>query len=109
MASVSDSTARRIKARDGFVCVYCAADLTANPSVAEVDHVTPRAWFADGSAAGNPDDAANLVTACAPCNNRKGVMDLATFAFYLRARYGVDTRPMVRRVNAARRRPLPST
>lgn len=47
-------------ARDGGACVYCTAtnDLT-------VDHVIPRVL-------GGSNDPENLVTACRPCNSRKG-------------------------------------
>ncbi|MCS7000627.1 MAG: HNH endonuclease [Bacteroidota bacterium] len=52
---------RNILRRDGFACQYCgtrSAPLT-------IDHVIPR------SRGGN-DTWENLVTACIPCNNRKG-------------------------------------
>ncbi|MCX7930160.1 MAG: HNH endonuclease [Chlorobi bacterium] len=54
-------TRRNILRRDGFSCQYCgtrSAPLT-------IDHVVPR------SRGGN-DTWENLVTACVPCNNRKG-------------------------------------
>jgi|DewCreStandDraft_5_1066085.scaffolds.fasta_scaffold00864_22 5-methylcytosine-specific restriction endonuclease McrA len=52
---------RNILRRDGFACQYCgtrSAPLT-------IDHVIPRSR-------GGSDSWENLVTACVPCNNRKG-------------------------------------
>lgn len=52
---------RNILRRDGFACQYCgtrSAPLT-------IDHVIPRSR-------GGTDSWENLVTACIPCNNRKG-------------------------------------
>lgn len=52
---------RNILRRDGFACQYCgtrSAPLT-------IDHVIPRSR-------GGGDTWENLVTACIPCNNRKG-------------------------------------
>lgn len=52
---------RNILRRDGFACQYCgtrSAPLT-------IDHVIPRSR-------GGTDTWENLVTACIPCNNRKG-------------------------------------
>lgn len=57
-------------ARDGFTCVYCGAVLP--PEQLTVDHVQPRARGGDGS-------GGNLVTACGPCNVRKGHRPLAHF------------------------------
>ncbi len=53
----------RVFARDGFRCVYCGAVLP--PEQLSLDHVQPRLRGGDGS-------AGNLVTACRPCNTRKG-------------------------------------
>jgi len=52
---------RNILRRDGFACQYCgtrSVPLT-------IDHVIPRSR-------GGTDSWENLVTACIPCNNRKG-------------------------------------
>ncbi len=51
---------RAIYERDGYRCVYCGSetDLT-------LDHVHPKSK-------GGTNEASNLVTACFPCNVRKG-------------------------------------
>ncbi len=49
--------------RDGYRCVYCAVILPAEDLT--IDHVEPRAKQGDHS-------SGNLVTACRPCNLRKG-------------------------------------
>lgn len=54
--------AKRIKQRDGYVCVYCGADANT------VDHIVPRSK-------GGTDDEHNLVTACNRCNGAKGARD----------------------------------
>jgi 5-methylcytosine-specific restriction endonuclease McrA len=60
----SDLTAReRIFRRDSFRCVYCAGLFTADQLT--VDHVEPRMRGGDRS-------DGNLVTACRPCNTKKG-------------------------------------
>lgn len=57
--------------RDGFTCVYCGA---RPPGVVlNADHVVP---VVDGG----PTDLANLVTACATCNNGKGPIPLEVAA-----------------------------
>lgn len=97
----------RVFLRDGFRCGYCRHHDPTGATLA-VDHVVPASWFVVGVFAGqNPDDPGNLATACNPCNQSKAVMDLATFALYLRRRYGRDTRALVRRVRASLARPLP--
>ncbi len=53
-------TRRAIFARDGFRCQYCGGT-----SSLTVDHVTPRSR-------GGGSTWDNVVTACAPCNLRKG-------------------------------------
>jgi hypothetical protein len=53
----------RIFARDGFRCVYCGEVLP--PEQLSLDHVQPRLRGGDSS-------EGNLVTACRPCNLRKG-------------------------------------
>ena len=57
-------------ARDGYRCVYCGAELPA--AALTVDHVQPRVRGGDAS-------GGNLVTACGPCNVRKGHRALAEF------------------------------
>ena len=57
-------------ARDDHRCVYCGAELP--PEQLTVDHVQPRVRGGDRS-------GGNLVTACGPCNVRKGHRRLAEF------------------------------
>ena len=60
----------RIFARDEYRCAYCGEQF--DPERLTVDHVQARRRGGDGS-------AGNLVTACAPCNARKGDARLADF------------------------------
>jgi 5-methylcytosine-specific restriction endonuclease McrA len=54
-------TRRNILKRDGHKCVYCGrGDLPLT-----IDHIIPRSK-------GGDDSWENLVSACLPCNNRKG-------------------------------------
>ncbi|HEX7241334.1 MAG TPA: HNH endonuclease [Longimicrobiaceae bacterium] len=57
------STRDRVFARDGFRCVYCGTVLPAEQLT--LDHVQPRMRGGDNT-------PGNLVTACGPCNTRKG-------------------------------------
>jgi hypothetical protein len=57
------SKRERIFERDGFRCVYCAANFPADELT--IDHVEPRRKGGDGS-------AGNLVTCCRTCNEEKG-------------------------------------
>ena len=57
-------------ARDGCRCVYCGE--VRPPEELTVDHVQARVRGGDRS-------GGNLVTACAPCNTRKGHRRLAEF------------------------------
>ena len=52
-----------ILARDGFECQYCGVSL--NSREATLDHVVPRSR-------GGGTIWVNIVTACAPCNRKKG-------------------------------------
>lgn len=58
---------RNVFARDGHECQYCGAreDLT-------VDHVIPRSRRGPSYPNGGPTNWENCVTACLPCNLRKG-------------------------------------
>ncbi len=56
-------TRANIYARDGFTCQYC--DVTFPPEELTFDHVTP---VAQGGTRGWE----NIVTACEPCNRKKG-------------------------------------
>ncbi len=56
-------TRRNVMLRDGFQCQYCARRA---PAVAlDIDHVMPRSRSGE-------DTWTNLVTACQPCNRKKG-------------------------------------
>ncbi len=57
-------------ARDAFRCVYCGQVFP--PEELSVDHVQPRLRGGDRS-------GGNLVTACGPCNVRKGHRTPAAF------------------------------
>jgi 5-methylcytosine-specific restriction endonuclease McrA len=59
-----------IFARDAYQCVYCG--LVHPPEALSVDHVQPRVLGGDRS-------GGNLVTACGPCNVRKGHRTVAAF------------------------------
>jgi 5-methylcytosine-specific restriction endonuclease McrA len=59
-----------IFARDAYQCVYCG--LAYPPGELSVDHVQPRVLGGDRS-------GGNLVTACGPCNVRKGHRTVAAF------------------------------
>lgn len=54
---------RNIFVRDGFTCQYCGERLPG--SKLTIDHVVPRAQ-------GGQSRWENVVTACEPCNHRKG-------------------------------------
>lgn len=56
-------SARALFARDGHKCAYCGGQFS-NMALTQ-DHVIPQAQ-------GGNDDWVNLVSACFPCNNRKG-------------------------------------
>lgn len=62
MGKISKALRFEILTRDGYRCRYCGAG--AAQSVLHIDHVVPRAL-------NGRDDAANLVTACQPCNYGK--------------------------------------
>ncbi|MFO0605184.1 MAG: HNH endonuclease signature motif containing protein [Polyangiales bacterium] len=103
--AISERLAQAVRLRGGGSCAYCLRRLPLT-----VDHVTPLAWFEDplSTARGEPDAPSNLVPACGYCNSLKRDMNLATFAVYLRERYGRDTTSMVARVLAQCARPLPT-
>ena len=54
---------RTILARDGYTCQYCGAQ--PGKPLLTIDHVVPRSR-------GGTTCWENVVTACAPCNRRKG-------------------------------------
>lgn len=53
--------------RDGHCCVYCGS--TSNLTI---DHVRPRSK-------GGPTNTENCVTACRPCNQAKGSLQVDAF------------------------------
>jgi 5-methylcytosine-specific restriction endonuclease McrA len=61
---------RDVFLRDGNRCVYCGQVFEIDELT--VDHVQPRMRLGDAS-------GGNLVTACRPCNVRKGSRRLAQF------------------------------
>ena len=63
MSGDSPSLRDRIFARDAHRCVYCGGVFP--PEQLTLDHVQPRMRGGDHS-------PGNMVTACAPCNTRKG-------------------------------------
>lgn len=99
-------TAWRVQWRDGFACVYCGV---IGPDH-HVDHVRALAHFSAGALDAEVNDPANLVTACADCNQAKGPQNLPGFAAMLRGRglRSSTVGALVRRVRAATRRPLPN-
>lgn len=56
-------TRRNLMIRDGYTCQYCARRRPVREL--DIDHVLPRSR-------GGEDSWTNLVTACQPCNRRKG-------------------------------------
>ena len=54
---------RNILLRDGLRCQYCA--IKCSPKVATIDHIIPKSR-------GGRTSWENLVTACPPCNRKKG-------------------------------------
>jgi 5-methylcytosine-specific restriction endonuclease McrA len=60
--------------RDRFTCGYCGADLAGRrPADVTLDHLLPRC-------AGGTNDAANLTTACRPCNSARQETPWADYA-----------------------------
>lgn len=94
---------RVILARDHETCVYCG-DAPDDGDGLSVDHVIPRAMFLRGTATGDMDDPANLVTACGVCNALKRDMPVDVFALYLLTAHGWTPErvvAMMERVRAA--------
>ncbi|MEM6926153.1 MAG: HNH endonuclease [Myxococcota bacterium] len=63
LPQVVPPTRRNVLLRDGFACGYCGRTGTA--AQLTIDHVHPRSR-------GGRTEWSNVVTACAPCNRRKG-------------------------------------
>jgi 5-methylcytosine-specific restriction endonuclease McrA len=69
--------------RDGYACVLCGVDLSSgDPRNCTLDHHVPRCQ-------GGTNDNSNLYLACRPCNSRR-----------------IRTPKQLRKVNAARHRPM---
>jgi 5-methylcytosine-specific restriction endonuclease McrA len=89
-------TARRIKARDGHVCVYCGSD--GDGAHLQLDHLTPRSH-------GGEDVATNICVACRRCNAARQNMTLKQWSAYALAVYGL--RFSARSIRSQARRKLP--
>lgn len=63
LPQVVPPTRRNVLLRDGFECCYCGRPGTS--AELTIDHVQPRSR-------GGRTSWSNVVTACAPCNRRKG-------------------------------------
>ena len=61
----------KVLSRDGFKCQYCGVVFPADRLT--IDHLIPLAM-------GGPDEITNYVSACEPCNSRKGHLPLHEFA-----------------------------
>ena len=73
--SIPKTIRTQVFARDGNRCVFCGA--TPADEDRTIDHLIPLAL-------GGLDEVVNYVTACRPCNEKKGSMPLAQFAADLR-------------------------
>lgn len=63
-----------INIRDGFMCLYCGADLRAyDPTSVTLDHLEARVY-------GGTNRNNNLITACKSCNSRRGCKDWREYA-----------------------------
>jgi 5-methylcytosine-specific restriction enzyme A len=58
--------------RDTYLCQCpeCKGGEVRVMAATEVDHIKPRAWFADGRAIGDPDDPSNLRAVSRECHRR---------------------------------------
>jgi len=88
------STRLAIYHRDGFACVYCAAEADLS-----LDHLLPEEL-------GGTHAATNLVTACFPCNSAKKDRTLRKWLRYLREARGVDTTKLARKIRRLTKKPL---
>lgn len=62
---------RVLLARDNFQCSYCSKPLTLQSMT--VDHVKPKlAFIREGRKASDANTWINVVSACGPCNHKKG-------------------------------------
>lgn len=103
--TVTPARALKVFTRDAFTCVYCGAMGVA----LNADHLRPQAHYAATVPAATVNAYTNLVTACATCNNAKGMQDLAGFARMLLARgmAPATVAAMKLRARAAARRKVP--
>lgn len=62
----------QILERDCYLCqcLDCQGGLLRVREAQEVDHIKPRAWFADGRAIGDPDDPSNLRAVASACHRQ---------------------------------------
>jgi 5-methylcytosine-specific restriction endonuclease McrA len=96
----------RIYERDGFRCVWCLRRVATLQDVAKekhlalatLDHLVPRER-------GGSNEAPNLVTACATCNQDRGTRSAVAYAF---DRYGHAAPIVLDRVIEAIAKPLPA-
>ena len=65
----------KVLSRDGFKCQYCGDVFPADQLT--IDHLIPLAM-------GGPDEVTNYISACGPCNSRKGHLALHEFAATLK-------------------------
>lgn len=86
--------------RDGLACVYCEAALEDGTQLT-LDHIVP-------VSKGGSNAHRNLVTACHPCNTRRGNRDVEVFAeaVAMYINHGVTADDIITRVNELVARPL---
>jgi len=87
-------TRANIFRRDGYRCQYCGRDVASQDLT--FDHVIP-------AARGGPRTWENIVTACVPCNRRKGARTPEEAGMALRRRPGKPAASPVFRVSIGRR------
>lgn len=66
-----ETTRFAIYMRDEFVCAYCRTPITQ--TILTLDHLVARS-------AGGGNEASNLITACDPCNMKRGATPWQIFA-----------------------------
>jgi 5-methylcytosine-specific restriction endonuclease McrA len=93
---VDDLTRAAIFHRDGGRCVYCLASI--DDTDMELDHLI-------ASSRGGSNLPINLVTACAACNNEKGVVHVKAYILD-RKLTGKNHRDILPRITAQVAKPL---
>ncbi len=93
------ATRRRLKKRDGGVCIYCfdSEDLS-------IDHVDPTR---PGKSKRGDNSPTNLITACMTCNRKKARRSLEEWAQILGPLTGQDPADIIARVKQKLAEPLP--